>query len=77
MMAHNYHPGLFVYILWFQFAIEKKEFEKFQVTDDLGAVAAPILVPLPEPEEREDFVGCKAFCDKRIGGGHLSVCKCY
>ena len=54
-------------------------FEKFEVADDLRAVAATILVPLAEPEKGHDFLGSKAVLGEciDISGSCFNICYRY
>ncbi len=40
------------------FATHNKQFEKLQVANNLGTITAAALVPVPQPDNRNDLVRC-------------------
>ncbi len=58
----------------FQFAIQDEKLEELQMAHDRHAVTAPNLVPLPQPEQRNDFLSGKAMRSKFVLFRNYHLC---
>src|SRR5437588_9138627 len=52
--------------LRFQLAIQDEQLEELQMAHDRHAITAPSLVPLPQPEQGNDFLSGKARRNKFV-----------
>src|SRR5207253_9817006 len=52
--------------LRFQLAIQDEQLEELQMAHDRHAITAPSLVPLPQPEQGNDFLSDKARRNKFV-----------
>jgi hypothetical protein len=46
--------------------VQHKELEELQAAHDLNAITATRLVPLPQPEQGNDFLSAKAALGKEV-----------